>query len=281
MFSNVCKYPVTEFKICKFATYLSNILKTVQSIKAYCTAVCDKHELQGYKPVKKGIKFFRAIVGIRRNLRHTVKRVQPMTVELLKEIETVVNLQHQKEMVVWVTAVSGFHMVLRKSNLVPLKRVHDKLHNITRRDIRYSKGVMMVMVRWSKMNQHGDVPQEILMMANKHSTICPVRWILYMLNTVEAAPHHNLFSFTGRDGPSLVTYRDLIMYLHKWLDLLGKDSKKYSSHSLCRGATTHAHNKQISECSIQDMGFWRSDCYKRYIDVDMRSRIDRWFKFNN
>ena len=84
-------FPVTEFKLSKFASHLANTVKTVQSIKAYCAKVVEENELKGYRPAKCGLKFYKTISGIRNHLRHTVKRAKPMAEDLLKKIVTVVD----------------------------------------------------------------------------------------------------------------------------------------------------------------------------------------------
>ena len=151
-FAKIKAFPVTEFKLCKFATFLAQRLKTIQSIKAYCATVCDESEFKGFRPVRRGIKYYRTINGIKRTLHHKVKHAEPMTPKLLKRILKVVDFRQQKQMVTWVIMVSGFHMILRKSNLVPLSQVHDMVHNIYRTDIRYDAGVMVVVIRCSKTN---------------------------------------------------------------------------------------------------------------------------------
>ena len=281
-YSNIRPYPSSEFKISKFATFLSRKMKTVESVKSYCTTISQEHELRGNKPIRFGLKYYKTIEGIRRALRHTVKRAQPITVRMLEKIERVINLKDQKEMVTWVSTVTGFHLLLRKSNLVPLTRAHDLAHNIARGDIRYHKGVMMVYIRWTKTNQLGEL-EKSPMVANKYSTICPVRWILYMVKQVPAGPQHNLFSYIN-DKKQIVpiTYRDLLMYIRKWLSLIGvKDAHAYSAHSLRRGSCTHAFEQQISERSIMEMGSWKSQCYKRYIQIGVETKVRNWYQFTS
>ena len=217
-YSNTTPFPVNEFKLSKFATFLSDLMKTVESIKAYCATICDDHKMKGYKPVHRGLKFHRMLAGIRKQLRHRVKRAQPMTTQLLTEIEKVVNKKKQKEEVVWCAMLGGFNMVLRKSNLVPLKRVHDRMHNITRSDVRYSNGVMVVVIRWSKTNQNSEQPKTATMIVDKSSSICAVRWILYMMKIIPAGPVHNLFSFVNKHGQiAPITYRDLMVQMREWI----------------------------------------------------------------
>ena len=279
-FSKIRQFPVTEFKITKFATFLSDILKTVESIKAYCTTICDDNELKGYRPVRRGLMYYRTISGIRHKLRHKVKRAAPMTEELLLKIETVVNVTDDKELVVWTCMLTGFNLVLRKSNLVPLKRVHDTVHNLSRSDVRYTDGVMVFVIDWSKTNQFGLDIQTSPLIANKYSPICPVRWLLYMMKTIHAGPHDNLFSIRSKRGITPITYRDLMSHMRKWLDMIGTDSSRFSSHSLRRGAATACHQKKISGMEIQELGAWRSDCYKRYIEIDMAAKVRTCYKFN-
>ena len=280
-FSKMRPYPVNEFKLSKFATYLSDILKTVESIKAYCATICDENELKGFRAVRKGVKFHRTIAGIKRRLHHKVKRASPITPDLLSQIITVVNLTDDKEFVAWVATLTGYHLVLRKSNLVPLKRMHDGVQNISRKDVRYGEGVMVFMIDWSKTNQFHEEINPSPLVADKHSSICPVRWLLYMMRRIPAEPHHNLFSFKNDKGSvTPITYRDLMVNIRKWVKKLGKDPSAFSSHSLRRGASTVANKRQIDAATLKQMGQWRSDCYQRYIDVDLGSRIEAWYKFN-
>ena len=54
-----------------------------------------------------------------------------MTNQLLEKILHVVDFEQDKQLVIWTSMLTGFNLVLRKSNIVPLKRVHDSVHNIS------------------------------------------------------------------------------------------------------------------------------------------------------
>ena len=282
-FVNFKPFPVTEFKLCKFATFLCNKMRTVESIKSYCAMICQENELRGYRPAKRGIKFYITIAGIKRKLRHQVKRAAPMTPALLRKINRVVDFENQKDMVTWVLMVSGYHLVLRKSNLVPLSRVHDMAHNITRSDVRYEKGVMMVFVRWSKMNQFSQKVTKHPLIANNRDDLCPVRWIMHMIDSVPAHPSHNLFSYANKRGQVVpVTYRGLMVKMRQWLKLVGVGNvNDYSSHLLHRGAVTTAAKANLSDTAIMDMGVWSSNCFRRYIEAGVGMKIKNWCKFSN
>ena len=282
-FSSTRPFPVNEFKICKYATFLAVKVKTVEAIKSYCGTICEENELRGHRPVRRGIKYYRAISGIRNSKRHKVKRAQPMTPELLTRIQEVVNLAKSKEMVTWVAMLGGFHLVLRKSNYVPLSQVHDTVHNICRRDIRYVNGVMVVVIKWSKTDQLGQNIRKEPMIANSHSPICPVKWILYMIDRIPALPKHNLFSYFHEKKQCLVpiTYMDLMTQMRTWLKVIGvQNYKEYSSHSLRRGSATLAFKRNLNDTEIMRLGSWKSQCFRNYIEPDTESKIVTWKKFS-
>ena len=257
-FSKTRLFPVNEFKITKFGTYLSDFMKTVKSIKIYCSTICQDNELKGYKPVHRGIKFHKAITGIHKKLHHKVKWSERMTPELLQKILKVVNLNDDKEFTVWVALVTGFSLILCRSNLVPLSKVHDTVHNLSRSDVRYDSGVMVIYITWSKMNQFGEKVSKVIIVANNNNVICPVRWIKYMTDRISTSPHHNLFCYPGKKGTVVpITYRDLMTTMGSWLDKVGiKNTSKFSSHAMRRGG---CFNSNIPEQEIKRMGGWKSN----------------------
>ena len=263
-YSTTKLFPVTEFKLCKYAAHLSKTMKTVESIKSYCSTICQENELRGYRPVRRGVKYYKTLQGIRNKLRHQVRRAQPMTVKLLKKIESVVNIWVEKELVIWVAILCGFFLVLRKSNLVPIKRAHDMVHNITRCDVRYGKGVVVLFIRWTKTNQNREKVFRFPMVANRLDAICPARWLMFMVNSIPAHSNHNLFSFMHRNSRVLpVTYRDLMVQLRAWLKQVGvQNERRFSSHSLRRGGSTHLFKSNVPDKTIMTMGDWSSQCYK-------------------
>ena len=134
-----------------YATYLSLTMVSIDSIKSYCSLVCELHELQGFEPVHRGRFFAKATLGIRL-LQHEVQRAQPITVEMLREMVNYVNIDVQKQLATWVAILFGFFMFLRKSNLVPVNRQHDPLHQLSRCDIKYMNKVLIAQIKWSKTN---------------------------------------------------------------------------------------------------------------------------------
>ena len=227
-------FPVSEWRLVLFATYLSLTMVSVESIKAYCGLVAELHELQGFEPVRRGRLFAKAILGIWRLLQHEVQRAQPITTELLKQMVELVDINDEKQLATWVAILFRFYLFLCKSNLVPVTRQHDQFHQISRCDVKYLQNVLVAEIKWSKTNQFGQNKLKVPVFCKGNSTICPVEWLLFMVKRIPAHPHHNLFSFTGDNGEILpVTYHDLTMQMRDWLTQMDvQDVHRYSSHLL-------------------------------------------------
>ena len=141
---------------------------------------------------------------------------------------------------------------------------------------------MVLYIRWSKTNQYGEQNRVKILLGNNDNPICPVRWIYHMVQCIPAQPMHNLFCYRDKRGILPITYCDLMVKMRHWIGLVGENAKLYSSHSLRRGATTHAYNANIADVDIQRLGDWRSQCYRTYIDSNSTSaQVKVWFQFNN
>ena len=143
-------YPLTEWQLSRFATFLSLSMQSVESIKQYCGTICELHELNGFKPVRRGPLYNKTIQGIRRTLQHEIKQALPVTMEQLQKISAIVDVTDLKQLAIWVAVLTGFFLFLRKSNLVADTRQHDPRHQLSRSDIKFDDPVMVFIIKWSK-----------------------------------------------------------------------------------------------------------------------------------
>ena len=188
-------YPVSEWRLVLYGTFLSLSMLSAESIKIYIGTVCELNELNGCPPVTRGCLYAKALMGIRRLLQHEIKRAQPVTQEMLLQMVDLVDIEDQRQLSIWVSILFGFHLFLRKSNLVPVKRKHDVLHQLSRADIRYAEEVLVAEIKWSKMNQFSE-KLRVPVIRDRASQIDPVSWLLFMIKKIPAQGYHNLFSFT-------------------------------------------------------------------------------------
>ena len=182
----------------------------------------------------------------------------------------------------WVAMLFGYNLFLWKSNLVLDIKQHEPQYQLSRRDIRFHKGVVVAHIKWSKTNQFADKPLFLPVVLNKNSHICPVKWCLYMIEKIPGKSYHNLFSYHKRGISVPITYQDLTNQMQNWLWKVGvKNVNAFSSHSLRRGGCTEVFKNGVPEITIKTLGNWASDAYLRYIDSTLNSRLKAWMIFNN
>ena len=275
-------FPVTQWQCVRFAVYLSFWFKSPGSIKNYVSGICILNELNGFGKVQRGTLYKNAIRGIRRNLKHQVKQAKPITYDILERMVQYVDVEDEKQLAIWTAMLFGFHLFLRKSNLVPENRQHQPNFQISRRDLRYHNGVLITHIKWSKTDQFAQKPLHLPMVIRQDSCVCPVKWALLMCKRIPAQGCHNAFSFHENGELVPVTYNDLTTQMRIWLMKANvKNPHEYSSHTLRRGGSTQAFENGVPEISIKLLGNWASEAYRRYIDVNLESRLRAWVLFNN
>ncbi|SPC63642.1 uncharacterized protein UHOD_11305 [Ustilago sp. UG-2017b] len=63
-----------------------------------------------------------------------------------------------------------------------------------------------------------------------------------------------------------------ITTVHRCLQACGVPPEGYSGHSFQRGTATWAAANGIDSNMIQGLGHWRSDCFRRYVDMSAAER---------
>ena len=110
----------------------------------------------------------------------------------------------------------------------------------------------------------------ILIAAAPGIITCPVAALRQIFHGDPGTPSCPLFS--GLEAGSALSRDLFIAKLKSLLLSLGYDSSKYSGHSFRRGAATSAAVAGYADHEIQQLGRWRSDAYKLYVDIP-RDRI--------
>ena len=273
-------FPVSQWQLIRFMVFLSFTFISPDAVFNYATGICIIQELSGYDRVVKGILYRSAKRGIRKKMQHMVRRAAPVTEQILLQIAEQVDPTDTTQVVIWTAMLFAFNMMLRKSNYVPELKEHEPTKQLSRRDVRYFQGAMLVHVKWSKTLQCGDRVVPFPMMANKKSVLCPVRWFLYMCKLVPAMPYHNAFSIIEKGRVVPVTYAQMLTQFRAWLNICKYDEKRFALHSLRRGAATTAFEKNLSDLQIKRLGDWASDAYRTYIEIDLEERLNNWKLFS-
>ena len=150
----------------------------------------------------------------------------------------------------------AFFGCLRLSNLVPASQaVFDPLKQLTRDDIRFSDGLVLVFFKWAKTNQNSSKVSWI--------PICPVQDTRFdisvqlkkLFEVAKARSCDPVFTF---EKSKFHTRNSLVKLLDKCVKEAGLAPDDYSWHSFRRGAAVFAFELGLADSAVQLLG----DCTK-------------------
>lgn len=109
----------------------------------------------------------------------------------------------------------------------------------------------------------------VLIAAAPGASTCAVAALRHLFTVDPRPPSDPLFVI---DDGSALTHADFIARLKLLLPAAGLNPAGYSGHSFRRGAASSAAAAGYSDFEIQQLGRWRSDAYRLYIDMP-RDRV--------
>ena len=184
-----------------------------------------------------------------------------------------VNFNHPIQVAVWVVVILGFHLLLRKYNLVPkIALAFSPLHQLVHKDIHFHRGLVLVNIKWSKNHQIGN--RVIMPLLKSKTPACLITALKKLFLAVQAHPQQPFFAFQctkpySHSHLSVLTYPSLMLYLRKCLKLVGYQPFCYSCHSLRCSSASYAFSRNMPTDLIKKMGDWHSECYQQYLEDDL------------
>ena len=218
--------------------------------------------------------------GVRLTLARPIRQAQPISPMLLEKIFSQVDIQSQEQVVAWTALLYCFHMLLRKSNLVPdTQKKSDPNKQLSQERLCLALNSVLVDLVWCKTLQFKEkvLPLPLVQLTNK--IICPVHWTWVLIKTVPAGPTDPVFCYNRKGKFMVLTYPRLTFWFKRWLHEAGVPNKEFSLHSFRRGGASFLHTANISGQVIKILGNWASDAYLRYIDVTLGKRVEDACKF--
>ena len=181
----------------------------------------------------------------------------------------------QEQVTAWTAFLFGFHMLLRKSNLVPDSQPKfDPTHQLTRECVCVSDNAIVTDISWSKTLQYKQKILPIPLVQLESQVMCPVFWVKKMLSMVPAKASDPFFCYRRGRKLCILTYPRLTYWLDHWTNKAGIDKVRYTSHCFRRGAASFLAEANISGRMIQLLRNWASECYLRYVDISLNKRVD-------
>lgn len=226
-------------------------------------------------PPQAGESFFlnQTLRGLRLRLAKPIRQAKPITPELLVKMHRFVNYTHQQQLVAWVAILLGFHMMLRKSNLVPETKFQPG-KQLARKSITVGDQCLLIEIEWSKTIQYKQKKLVIPLIALADQRICPFYWVVFMINAIPARAEQPALVYKSKGNMVPLRYDQLTKWLKEWVSLAGEDPVEFSSHSMRRGGANFAFESDIPGKTIQLLGDWASEAYLRYIQMSVDTRVD-------
>ena len=234
-------------------------------IRQYLNVVRIYHLESGCSNPVQGDWFLKTLLrGIKRDKGDSVNRLLPVTITILRQIGTVLNLDQSQDLCFWSACLLAYFDMLRKSSLF-LKFNH--LPRICQKDCRIKPWGLEVVMRYLKTIQFSERNAYVSLPWNQEKFLCPVRFILK--NNVRNGSKNGdfIFKYVTPSGAHKMMYQIFTSMLRSVLIRLNLPVHLYSGHSFRRGGATHALKSGIPPEVIKAQGDWKSMSYLDYLDT--------------
>ena len=189
---NLKAIPVEDATLAWYAQYLSYNFKSHSSVVNYLSGVKTLNLLMNASVVGfTGFLVKLTVRGFRRKNKHQPLQALAMNPVILNHIYLTLNLNNPDDVTFWAMCLTCFFLLLRKSNVVVDTLKDSTVNLLQRSDLKFVKGEILVMLRWSKTNQFGEslvfsLPQI------PGSVLCPVTALTKMCGLVPGGAWHLL-----------------------------------------------------------------------------------------
>ena len=201
--------PAEGMQLRRFAQYLadSTNISAIGTINNYLWGLKTFHKLLGLPAPDTGEFLTRLVLkGIRLTLAKPLKQALPVNPKILNAMFCHVKVTEQEQMVAWTVLLYGFHMLLRKSNLVlDTQKEFDLERQLARRNICLANNAVLVNIEWSKTLQFKEKVLSVPLIPIDNKVLCPVFWTWKLVKTVPARPHDPLFCYYRRNRYMVLT----------------------------------------------------------------------------
>ena len=167
--------PLQTMCICLFMVHLALQGKCQSTIKNYLNSLSTYGQLRDYHALNLNNVFIRlTLLSILQTIKIESRIAKPLTLTMLNQMVHHINFNHPLQVAPWVAVVLGFHLLLRKSNLVPNTALEfSPLHQLVCKDIHFHRDPVLVNIKWSKNCQIGN--RVTMPLLRSKSPACPVQ----------------------------------------------------------------------------------------------------------
>ena len=273
------EFPADEWQYVRYVAYTAERVTSAGTVENYVAGVRTLHKIAGYQTPSTLAPNLNLIMdGIKAHLAKPVNQVTPMTEEILKNISGIVTYNNSFEFCVFSTMLTGFYLVLRSSNLVPLSSVQfNPKEQLSRWHVGIDEDLDLVLfcIEWSKNNQNYKRELWVPVKPAKDKRICLVRVLDRYFKAMPLQQDQPWFAYyNDKKQVCALNYAQLNEQIKEWVTKTGRNGKTFTTHCLHRGGMNHAVKCGISPDYIQVMGDWVSQSFLVYIDFALDLRLE-------
>lgn len=179
--------------------------------------------------------------------------------------------EKQEDSVFWAILLTGFFLLLRKSNLVPdTQNSFNGEKQLTRKQVKVRKHCVKITVFWSKTIQFHQRKLQLKIYRIKNSPLCPVQAFKKLFKV--SHPHPDQSCFLCADGLPF-SYNMLNYRIRKYLKKAGvRNYKQFSAHLLRWGGLLAGFRAGLPKEFLKILGDWRSQCFEVYLSFPKETR---------
>ena len=276
-FMGLTAIPASSNTVCLYAAFLARSLK-FNSIKSYLNTIGVLHKEFGlHDPISDNWHIKSLLTGIKRVKGSTIKQKLPVTVDILKKINGLLNCNISFDASFWAVCLVAFFGLFRKSHPLPTSAAKfNPDSQFTEISFHFCSWGELLVVKWSKTMQFRDRVVSIPLPYITGSPLCPVTAICRALSFTRSAPkcfHAFAYYDPSLPGVSVLTYRAFLFKLRDCLDRLGYDSSDFVGHYFCRDGASLAFQSGVPVEFIKMLGDWKSDSVLLYLTVPLQYRL--------
>lgn len=268
---NINPVPISHVNIARYVAYLASRL-SYSSIRQYLNIIRVLHLEGGLPNPLEASWYLQSLLrGCKRVIGDTCKPKLPMTVDLLRKIFNVLDINSHVDIAFWAACLVAFFSFLRKSNL--FVDGNASMAYLKRRDVTFLTQGAILNVTHTKTIQHNERQLKLPIPHIAGSPLCPSSALLLVYKMVAAPDNAPLLAYPTPSGSRALSYQHFLRYLKSVLSKLGIDSTKYAGHSFRRGGASLALACNLPPDLIKLQGDWQSDCYQRYLEPDLDTKF--------
>ena len=239
---------------------------TYATVRVYLAAVRFLHVSNGLgDPLAGKLQLDLLLKGVRKKKPGSKDTRLPITPLILDKLVGVLKAKPCtfESRMLWAACCLGFFGFLRSGEFTSDSNTYDPSWHLSIQDVTVDSisdlTILRVTLKGSKTDQVRKGTTIVVGKTGSH--ICPVLAVLSYIARRGFAPGP---LFRHKDGTPL-TRQHLVSKLRAALSEAGIDCQGFSGHSFRIGAATTAAAKGIPDSTIQTLGRWRSESFKRYI----------------